>query len=86
MSQTSLPCYPCSLASLRDCGQTIVRFLAASQSLLCAACGGQVRGVEALGLHLLFGDGADGAFIPDSTGDDVLVSLVDVRNTRHAEA
>ena len=28
----------------------------------------------------------DGAFILVSTGDDVLVSLVDVRNTRHAEA
>ena len=75
--------YPCSLASLRDCGRPVARILAARQSLLCAARGGQVRGVEALGLRLLFGDGA---FIPDSTGDDVLVSLVDVLNTRHAEA
>ena len=38
--------------------------------------GGQVRGAEALALHFLFGDGGDGAFVPDSTGDDVFVSLV----------
>ena len=80
------PRLSCSLTSLRDCGRTFVRFLDASQSLLCAASGGQIRRVEALGLHLLFGDGADGVFIPVSTGDDVLVSLVDVRNTRYAEA
>ena len=49
----------------------------------CVARGGQVGGVEPLWLHFLFGDGA---FVPDTTGDDVLISLVDVRNTHHAEA
>ena len=42
--------------------------------------------VEALGLHFLFGDGEVGAFIPVSAGDDFIVSLADVRNSRNAEA
>ena len=45
--------------------------------------GARSVGLKCWGLHFLFGDGA---FVPDSTGDDVFVSLVDVRNTRHAEA
>ena len=45
--------------------------------------GGQGRTVEALGLHLLLGDGAT---IPVSAGDDFQVSLADVRNIRNAEA
>ena len=36
-----------------------------------------------MGLHLLFGDGEVGAVIPVSAGDDFIVSLADVRNTRN---
>ena len=48
--------------------------------------GGQGRRVEALGLHLLLGDGAAGVTIPVSTGDDFQVSLADVWNISYAEA
>ena len=37
------------------------------------------------GFRHLFGDGTVGAIIPVSAGDDVLVSLADVRNSCHAE-
>ena len=50
-----------------------------------AAGWGQDRRVEALGFHLLFGDGTVGATIPGSAGDDFFVSLADVWNFGHAE-
>ena len=42
--------------------------------------------IQALGFHLLFGDGKVGAVIPESAGGDVFVPLADVWNTGHAEA
>ena len=48
--------------------------------------GARAVGSRGLGLHLLFGDGEVGAFIPVSAGDYFIVSLADVRNSRNAEA
>ena len=45
----------------------------------------QLAGARTMGFRHLFGDGTIGAIIPVSAGDDVLVSLADVRNSCHAE-
>ena len=63
-----------------------VRLIPSGEPLLCTARWGQGRRVETLGLHLLFGDGEVGTFIPVSAGDDFIVSLADVWNSRSAEA
>ena len=57
----------------------------AVNSSLAQLVGAKAR-VEALGLHLLVGDGEVRAFIPVSAGDDLQVSLADVRNIGYVEA
>ena len=70
----------------RSHGSTTFCFVSCGEPVVCPVSGGQDRRVEALGLHHLFRDGAAGAYVPVSTGVDVVVSLADVRNISHAEA
>ena len=69
----------------RGCGSTALFIFTSHEPVLCPVGGGQIRSVETLGLHLLLGDGAAGATIPESARDVFIVSLADVRNISHAE-
>ena len=67
------------------CGSTALGLFTGREPILCPVGGGQVRSVEALGLHLFLGDGAAEATFPESARDVFFVSLADVRNISHAE-
>ena len=80
VSTSSIP-----LASSRGSGSPALCLFTSREPVICPVGGSQVRRDEALGLHHLLGDGAAGANVPVSAGDDVFVSLADVRNISHAE-
>ena len=83
--QASVSTFAITLASSRGCGSPALCLFTSREPVICPVGGGQGRRVEALGLHLLFGDGAAGVNVPVSAGDDVFVSLADDRNFSHAE-
>ena len=87
----ALHCRSKPLSAVLPC--KIRRYAVADQPLFAAVefvvlpcCGRFGRGVQALGLRNICGDGAFGEVIPVSARGDVFVPLDDVRNPRHVEA